>query len=303
MTSDRTSFHFTPLAIAANLALRPVAQPPQAEADTEQSRAAMSQMAQALVVGETEVGEAHEKAEEVVISSASRAVDVPAANDNADPPKDKVSVPTRAGDLTDEQANDFAMRNRRLAVEIGARIRVAREINGISQTDFSHAMGHQKSTQPSLWEAGKRMVPPAEIANVAKVLGVSIDYLFGLSNDLDASPAATRRGLLVQHLRDQVEVFAGHLADAALESGVELEGSLRATQLLARCEAVCVALDRFRAANESRFDDMRGGAWLERTTRELMEAATAVGAELEGVGQRRERAARKAKTAMAAGVR
>lgn len=298
-----TYFKFSALALAAHQALKPTAPPPQADSDPEQGRAALDQMAKALETREPEAGECHETAGKVEVLSTPCAGEVLAANDNTAPPKDDVSVPTRAGNMTDEQTNDSAMRNRRLAVEIGARIRVAREINGISQTDFSHAMGHQKSTQPSLWEAGKRMVPPAEIATVAKVLGVTTDYLFGLTGDMDAGPAETRRGLLVQHLRDQLEAVAGSLADVALESGSELEGALRASKLLTRCEEVRVALDRFRAANESRFDDMRGGAWLERTTRELMEAATAVGAELDGVGQRRERAARKAKTAMAAGVR
>lgn len=298
-----TYFKFSALALAAHQALKPMAPPPQAAPDPEQGRAALDQMAKALETHEPETGERHETAGKVKILSNPREGEVPAANDETNPPKDKVSTPTRAGDVTDEQTNDFAMRNRRLAVEIGARIRVAREINGISQTDFSHAMGHQKSTQPSLWEAGKRMVPPAEIATVAKVLGVTTDYLFGLTGDLDASPAETRRGLLVQHLRDQVEVFAGYMADAALESGVELEGSLRTSKLLTLCDHMQRAVQRFKAANAEAFDDLPAGALLIRSAQELASASATVGAELDGVSQRRVRAARAAKAAMAAGVR
>lgn len=298
MTSDRTRFHFTPLAIAASLALRPVA-PPQADTDPEQGRAALDQMAKVLKTREPEAGERHETAEKAEILSNPCAGKVSAANDNNAPPKDNVSDPSRVSD----GVGDASLENRRLAILIGSRIRAAREANGVSQGELAKAIGHAKQTQPSLWEAGKRLAPISELPGLAKALDTSADFLLGLTDDMDADPSAARRGLLVQHLRDQLEAVAGSLADVALESGLELEGSIRNSKLLTRCEAVRVALDRFRAANEAQFDDLRGGALLERTTRELMEAATAVGAELDGVGQRRERAARAAREAMAAGVR
>lgn len=280
-----TTFKFNALALAAHQALKPTAPPPNAEANAEQSQTAMTQMAQALAIGEIEACEAHEQEPEIVIPSAPRAVEVPAAMVNAG-----------------ESLINESLQDRRLAILVGSRIRAAREANGIGQGELAKAIGHAKQTQQSLWESGKRMVPMVELPGLAKALDTSTDFLLGLTDDMDADPSAARRGLLVQHLRDQLEAVAGSLADVALESGSELEGALRASKLLTRCEEVRVALDRFRAANESRFDDMRGGAWLERTTRELMEAATAVGSELDGVGQRRERAARKAKTAIAAGV-
>lgn len=298
MTSDRTRFHFTPLAIAASLALRPIAQPPQAEADTEQSQAAMSQMAKALETRETEAGERHETAGKAEILSTPCAGEVPAANDNTAPPKDNVSDPSRVSD----GVGDASLENRRLAILVGSRIRAAREANGVSQGELAKAIGHAKQTQPSLWEAGKRLAPISELPGLAKALDTTTDYLLGLTDDMDADPAQARRGLLVQHLRDQLEAVAGNLADVALESGLELEGALRNSRLLTRCEGVRVALDRFRAANQDQFDDMRGGAWLDRTTRELMEAAKAVESELDGVAHRRERAARAAREAMAAGT-
>ncbi len=293
-----TYFKFSALALAAHQALKPMAPPPQADPDPEQGRAALDQMAKALETREPEAGECHETAGKVEVLSTPCAGEVPAANDNTAPPMDNVSDPSRASD----GVGDASLENRRLAILIGGRIRAAREANGVSQGELAKAIGHAKQTQPSLWEAGKRLAPISELPGLAKALDTSADFLLGLTDDMDADPSAARRGLLVQHLRDQLEAVAGSLADVALESGSELEGALRASKLLTRCEEVRVALDRFRAANESRFDDMRGGAWLERTTRELMEAATAVGSELDGVGQRRERAARKAKTAIAAGV-
>lgn len=294
-----TYFKFSALALAAHQALKPMAQPPQADPDPEQGRAALGQMVKALEAPEPEAGEHQETAGKVKILSTPCAGEVPAANDNTAPPMDNVSDPSRASD----GVGDASLENRRLAILIGGRIRAAREANGVSQGELAKAIGHAKQTQPSLWEAGKRLAPISELPGLAKALDTSADFLLGLTDDMDADPSAARRGLLVQHLRDQLEAVAGSLADVALESGLELEGSIRNSKLLTRCEAVRVALDRFRAANEAQFDDLRGGALLERTMRELMEAANAVGAELDGVGQRRERAARATREAMAAGVR
>lgn len=294
-----TFFKFSPLALAAHQALKPTAPPPQADPDPEQGRAALDQMAKALETREPEAGECHETAGKVEVLSTPCAGEVPVANDNTAPPMDNASDPSRASD----GVGDASLENRRLAILIGSRIRAAREANGVSQGELAKAIGHAKQTQPSLWEAGKRLAPISELPGLAKALDTSADFLLGLTDDMDADPSAARRGLLVQHLRDQLEAVAGSLADVALESGLELEGSIRNSKLLTRCEAVRVALDRFRAANEAQFDDLRGGALLERTMRELMEAANAVGAELDGVSQRRVRAARAAKAAMAAGVR
>lgn len=211
---------------------------------------------------------------------------------------DAVAV-TEAGDLDDAPPEaDAVSAARRHAVALGARIRAAREINGMAQGDFAKAIGHKNPTQPSLWEAGRRPVPTHEIATVARVLAVSTDFLHGLTDDPDADPAQSRRNALVQHLRDQLEAVAGGLADAALEGGAEVEAALRTTRLMTRCETVRVAFERFKAANEAQFDELRGGAWVVRATHELMEAAATVGAELEGVAERRARAAIRARQAM-----
>lgn len=294
-----TFFKFSPLALAAHQALKPTAPQPQADPDPEQSRAAISQIAQALAVGETEADQAHEQVEEVVVQSARPAVEVPVANDNTAQPIDNVSDPSRASD----GVGDASLENRRLAILIGSRIRAAREANGVSQGGLAKAIGHAKQTQPSLWEAGKRLAPISELPGLAKALDTSADFLLGLTDDMDADPSAARRGLLVQHLRDQLEAVAGSLADVALESGLELEGSLRTSKLLTLCDHMQRAVHRFKAANAEAFDDLPAGALLIRSAQELASAAVTVGAELDGVGQRRERAARAAREAMATGVR
>jgi len=269
------SDHFQPtaLALAAHKAI--TAPSPSAEARHHHDSAALDQVARSLATHEIEAGEAHEQTEEVVI---------------ADQP--------RAG----SKSSDVSLQNRRLAILVGSRIRAAREANGIAQFELAKAIGHQNSAQPSLWEAGRRLIPMTDLARVAKALDTTADYLLGLTDDMDGDPAEVRRGLLVQHLRDQLEAVASTLAGAVLESGLELEGAMRSTQLMTRCADVQQAVSRFRSANADAFEDMPAGALLVRSVRELAEAATAVGAELDGLGLRRERAARMVKTAMVAGA-
>lgn len=218
-----TTFKFPALALAAHQALKPMAPPPPGEADTEQSRAAMSQMAQALAVGETEAGEPHEKTGKAVISDPPREGDVP---DDQEPLATESTPQRKPGAArVCNGVSEASLENRRLALLVGSRIRAAREANGVQQFDLAKAIGHANSTQVSLWEAGKRLAPLSEVTGLAKALDTTADYLLGLTNDMDGDPAHARRGLLVQHLRDQLEFVAGSLADVALESGSELEGA------------------------------------------------------------------------------
>lgn len=296
-----TAFKFSLLALVAHQAFKPTAPPLPAEANPNHGSAALDQMVRTLEVSETEAGEPHKKTGKGMISAAPRAGDVP---DNREPTATESTTPKKPGAArVCNGVSEASLENRRLALLVGSRIRAAREANGVQQFDLAKAIGHANSTQVSLWESGKRLAPMSEVPGLAKALDTSADFLLGLTDDMDADPSVARRGLLVQHLRDQLEAVAGSLADVALDSGLELEGSIRNSKLLTQCEAVRVALDRFRVANEAQFDDLRGGALLERTMRELMEAANAVGAELDGVGQRRERAARATREAIAAGVR
>lgn len=247
---------------------------------------AIAAMTKALRTAENEGKEGHEKSVSTEVSSTPSV------------PCDLAEAPPPEVDAVNASGRQQAALLRRHAAMLGARIRAARELNGMALIEFATAVGHKNPTQPSLWEAGRRAVPAYELATVARALSVSVDYLLGLTDDPDADPSQARRTALVQHLREQLEAVAGGLADAVLESGAEVEAALRTTGLVTRCENVHRALERFRAANGSVFDDLRGGALVVRSVRELMEAAETIGAELGDVAERRARAARRARQAM-----
>lgn len=281
-----SKFQFMPLAIAANQTLRAMpVPPPPVEADPAPGDAAMSAVTTARATTDTTV----------------------VADGNPDPVNGKASSESRADEVavgaSEARPDDQALRNRKFAVLVGSRIVAARELSGVQQFEFSRAIGHKTPAQPSLWESGRRLLPLADVPTVARALGVSSDFLLGLSDEPERDPAVARRALLVGHLRDQLDAVAGHLADAALQSGAEVESAMRATGLLSKVVAMQNAVERFEAANASSFDEMPCGALLRRTARELSEAAIPVSAELDAVALRRERAARLAKMSMGGGAR
>jgi transcriptional regulator with XRE-family HTH domain len=61
--------------------------------------------------------------------------------------------------------------------EIGQHIRKARERIGMSQSDFSEAVGKDQ-TAISEYETGKRKVPAVELYTFARVLGVPVGYFY-----------------------------------------------------------------------------------------------------------------------------
>lgn len=68
---------------------------------------------------------------------------------------------------------------------IGKRIRAAREARGWTQFQLGVVVG-KRDTDVSRWERGVLDPRPESLANIARALGVSTDYLLGLKPmDLD----------------------------------------------------------------------------------------------------------------------
>jgi transcriptional regulator with XRE-family HTH domain len=65
---------------------------------------------------------------------------------------------------------------------LGERIRQTRERRGLKQDEVAKALGKTHSAV-SYYEAGKRNPTPAELADIARLLQVSTDYLIGLTDD------------------------------------------------------------------------------------------------------------------------
>lgn len=180
-----------------------------------------------------------------------------------------------SNDLADLQHLMFASRKRtadpkmpgarRMAAAlrkvVAERFVQARELNGMSQTDASQRMGYRKSTQLSLWENGNRLPPIDRMIVAALVYGVSLDYLFGLSDDPDRDQNFTERKALARCMEDQLRCHADRIAEALIAysktGGLNL---LTIRSLVSRAGEAAASMRRFAEMNAKKFDDMRGGA-------------------------------------------
>jgi transcriptional regulator with XRE-family HTH domain len=70
------------------------------------------------------------------------------------------------------------------AVELGLRIRRAREKMGMSQEEFAHAIERDQKAV-SEYENGKRKLPAIELPLFAAILGVPVSYFFEGEYELD----------------------------------------------------------------------------------------------------------------------
>lgn len=82
-----------------------------------------------------------------------------------------------------------------------ARLKNARELRGLTQTDLGKEAG-LPSTTISHFESGSRKPSFDNLRRLTKVLGVSTDYLMGIVDTTDASAAASR---IARHLGQATE--------------------------------------------------------------------------------------------------
>jgi hypothetical protein len=77
-------------------------------------------------------------------------------------------------------------------MSIGTRIRAARDARGWTQFQLGIVLG-RRDTEVSRWERGALTPRAAAIAEVALALGVSADYLLGLTSEMVLDPTWTDR--------------------------------------------------------------------------------------------------------------
>ena len=75
---------------------------------------------------------------------------------------------------------------------IGTRIRTARDARGWTQFQLGIVLG-RRDTEVSRWERGQLNPRASAVAEVAQALGVSSDYLLGITNEMVLDPAWTDR--------------------------------------------------------------------------------------------------------------
>lgn len=153
-----------------------------------------------------------------------------------------------------------SMTNAYLKKITGERFLSAREINGYQQTEAALLCGWKNSTQLSLIEQGKRLVPIDKVLVAADVYSVSVDFLLGMSDEPERDPKSAEQHAMVRHLESLLRGTAENIGAALLvhakQGGLPMQ-SIRV--LTDDAEAMAAAVARFIELNP-KFGDMRGGA-------------------------------------------
>lgn len=88
-----------------------------------------------------------------------------------------------------------------MTTEFPARLKLARDMRGLTQADLGKQAG-LPSTTISHFESGSRKPSFDNLRRLEKVLSVSTDYLMGIVDEPNASAAATR---IARHLSNATE--------------------------------------------------------------------------------------------------
>ena len=90
-------------------------------------------------------------------------------------------------------------------IEIGSRIKKAREAEGLTQTELAKKLGYKSPTAISLIEAGERRVQISDLEEVAKLLHRDVEY-FIKGNAVTNSQPSVQIALRADKNLDQEDI-------------------------------------------------------------------------------------------------
>jgi transcriptional regulator with XRE-family HTH domain len=129
---------------------------------------------------------------------------------------------------------------------IAKRLIAARLLNGLSQTEAANMIGYATPAQLSQWESARRRPPLAALVAYADAMNVSLDYLFGRSDDPERNVRIVRQNACMRAVRATLAGAVERVVDAfnADESIVGLNTSM-VRDLAAAAEAVAATYGDF----------------------------------------------------------
>lgn len=135
---------------------------------------------------------------------------------------------------------------------IGKRLVEARTLNGCSQTEAAQLLQYGTPAQLSQWEQCRRAVPLHMLIRFADLMGVSLDWLTGISSDPNRDVRAIRRNACIRAVRATLVSAVDRIVDAfdSDESIVGLNVSM-VRDLASAAEAVAATYGDFAQPNHA----------------------------------------------------
>lgn len=164
----------------------------------------------------------------------------------------------------------------RLAGIIGAKLRRARKLAGFNESAAAIALSQEGMTMVSLYENGHRPPSLINLRLLAQLYGVTTDYLLDMHDDILAMPEegnqAVLRGIISTSLNLHFHQFTDSLSrrNAIMIEALSLDRALL-SGLAELATDLVSALNVFKTHAPKNFDEIRGGAKLDRLVSELNE--------------------------------
>lgn len=152
-----------------------------------------------------------------------------------------------------------------LAKNIGIRLRAARESIGMQQSDAARRLGYANSSKLAKIEGGTdtNSVPHWMILRAARLYEVSIDYIYGESDDWELSARALQERDMAKWMMEAWEAGRQRDMETLKRLKIRLDAiSESAALMFSASQDVNDAFNRFVELNSETFDDMRGGSRL-----------------------------------------
>lgn len=161
-----------------------------------------------------------------------------------------------------------------LAKNIGRRLRAAREIAGIPQSVAAKRLGYANSSKLAKIEGGTdtNSVPHWMILRAARIYEVSIDYLYGESDDWELSSRACQERDVSKWVFETWEAARQRDMDVLRKLVIRFDAiNSSVTTMFLASQDVNDAMTRFIELNSESFEDMRGGARLVSAIHRLLD--------------------------------
>ena len=165
----------------------------------------------------------------------------------------------------------------RLAGIVGPKLRRARKLAGLSESAAGVALAQSGITMISLYENGHRLPSVPNLRLMAQLYGVTTDYLLDMHDDIVAVPEegnqAVLKGVITASLSLQFSQFIEALSrrNAVMIEALSLDRVLL-SQVAVTAIELASALAVFKTHAPKNFDEIRGGAKLNRLVSELHES-------------------------------
>ncbi|OAI25083.1 MULTISPECIES: hypothetical protein [Methylomonas] len=160
-----------------------------------------------------------------------------------------------------------------MSLNFGARMLQARELCGLEQIEAAPLFGFANSSRLSKIESptceSLAYIQPKVLVPAVLNYGVSADFLFGFSNYPQRDVKQSRENQVADLLTD---LIANEIADIRRLVDTVNQIAKQTQRFAEKTQEIQQALDRFRQLNPD-FDDMSGGAKLDRLVCQLRQDA------------------------------